>query len=72
MAYSHFCLLYRNAPQNERKRAQYMAFAFNDPKRLFDGAPEAKVKVSKLNVGELLLACNPKPVKSLPAVSEVK
>lgn len=58
MAYRHFVLLYRSASKNERIRARYTAFAFNNPKQLFDSEGETAKKITKTNTEELLRACN--------------
>ncbi|MEG1501963.1 MAG: hypothetical protein RR370_01080 [Synergistaceae bacterium] len=47
-------MLAKRLAKNERSRAKYMAFAFNDPSVLFD---EEETKQS-CNIDDLLADCN--------------
>ena len=53
MPYRHFLLLAGHMDANERRRAKYTAFAFNDPSVLFEADVE-----SSCDVDELLQMCN--------------
>lgn len=58
MRFRHFVTLSEYIDTNERRRARYVAMAFNDPSRLFEEEAGSEATETSLDVDELLADCN--------------
>lgn len=58
MRFRHFVMLSEHIDTNERRRARYVALAFNDPSLLFEEEAESEATETKFDVDELLADCN--------------